>query len=339
MKYNIGDRVKFLNEAGEGSISKIIDNDTVYVLGVDGFEIPYPVKELLIIENIQINYSAVSEKKIEEAPKKIVEIVPEYTKSEEVNLYFAFVPKNQSNVTDSELKAYLINDSNYFIFYNIAKKSGENYKSITGILEPNMKNVYETFHTSDVDEKIDINIQLIFFDKKAYKLREPFSKFIKISEVKFFKQNSFSTNDFFDEFAMIVPILEDNAMQKAMETLTESEIEKVKSEKEKTPAKKEFKKPEDKSLKEVDLHLHELIDNEEGLSDHEKLQIQIGKFNTEMRSAIKEKYEKIVFIHGVGNGTLKLEIRRELQRVYRGYQFQDASFREYGFGATMVLLR
>jgi len=32
-------------------------------------------------------------------------------------------------------------------------------------------------------------------------------------------------------------------------------------------------------------------------------------------------------------------VRRELQRKYPKYPFQDASFREYGFGATMVLLK
>jgi hypothetical protein len=49
-------------------------------------------------------------------------------------------------------------------------------------------------------------------------------------------------------------------------------------------------------------------------------------------------HRKIVFIHGVGNGKLKLEIRRSLDRDYPQLKYQDASFQEYGYGATMVIL-
>jgi dsDNA-specific endonuclease/ATPase MutS2 len=50
------------------------------------------------------------------------------------------------------------------------------------------------------------------------------------------------------------------------------------------------------------------------------------------------KSKKIVFIHGVGNGKLKHELRRILDAEYKNLRYQDASFKEYGFGATMVLL-
>ena len=102
---------------------------------------------------------------------------------------------------------------------------------------------------------------------------------------------------------------------------------------------KEFIKKEPKLIKEVDLHIHELIDDETGMSDFGKLQFQLDVFHKEMASAIKEGYKRIVFIHGVGTGSLKLKIRNELQHKYKQYQFQDASFKEYGYGATMVLLR
>lgn len=56
-----------------------------------------------------------------------------------------------------------------------------------------------------------------------------------------------------------------------------------------------------------------------------------------MESNAKNKGRKIVFIHGVGNGVLKNEIRKQLERKYKVY-YQDASFREYGYGATMVII-
>jgi len=61
-------------------------------------------------------------------------------------------------------------------------------------------------------------------------------------------------------------------------------------------------------------------------------------FRDEMKKAIAERVKKIVFIHGKGDGVLKTEIRQELKTNYKKYQFQDASFQQYGFGATMVYI-
>ena len=52
-----------------------------------------------------------------------------------------------------------------------------------------------------------------------------------------------------------------------------------------------------------------------------------------------KKGQKIVFIHGKGDGVLRKGILQELKYKYKNYQSQDASFREYGFGATMVTIR
>ena len=52
-----------------------------------------------------------------------------------------------------------------------------------------------------------------------------------------------------------------------------------------------------------------------------------------------KKGQKIVFIHGKGNGILKNSILTELKTKYKNYYYQDASFREYGFGATMVTIK
>jgi dsDNA-specific endonuclease/ATPase MutS2 len=51
------------------------------------------------------------------------------------------------------------------------------------------------------------------------------------------------------------------------------------------------------------------------------------------------KGQKIVFIHGKGEGVLRSEIEKQLRTRYKTYYFQDASFREYGFGATMVTIK
>jgi dsDNA-specific endonuclease/ATPase MutS2 len=91
-----------------------------------------------------------------------------------------------------------------------------------------------------------------------------------------------------------------------------------------------------KSLeKEVDLHIGELIEETNGLSNFEMLNIQLERFEKELDEAIEKNMKKIVFIHGVGNGRLKQEITAILKTI-KGITFHDASYKEYGYGATQV---
>jgi dsDNA-specific endonuclease/ATPase MutS2 len=92
-------------------------------------------------------------------------------------------------------------------------------------------------------------------------------------------------------------------------------------------------------VEEVDLHIHELVDNPNDYTPGQMIEIQLARFKVALEGGIKGKTRKMVFIHGVGNGRLKHEIRKELEKNYSKYRYQDASFREYGFGATMVFLK
>ena len=46
-----------------------------------------------------------------------------------------------------------------------------------------------------------------------------------------------------------------------------------------------------------------------------------------------------MFIHGKGEGVLRRAIINELNYRYKKYTYQDASFQEYGYGATQVTIR
>jgi len=69
------------------------------------------------------------------------------------------------------------------------------------------------------------------------------------------------------------------------------------------------------------------------------LELQMRTFELELGKAVTDGLEKIVFIHGVGNGILKAKIRGTLDREYPQYFYQDASYQKYKFGATLVYLR
>ena len=90
---------------------------------------------------------------------------------------------------------------------------------------------------------------------------------------------------------------------------------------------------------EVDLHIHELLDDTTNMTNGEMLEYQLGVFRKTLDEYKDRKGQKIVFIHGKGEGVLRNAILKELKSKYRDYPYQDASFREYGFGATMVTIR
>ena len=89
---------------------------------------------------------------------------------------------------------------------------------------------------------------------------------------------------------------------------------------------------------EVDLHFHELVDDISGLKDRTKLDIQLNHFERMMRIAAEQKIKRIVFIHGVGQGVLRHQIRSRLEMYYPECTVRDANPREYGAGATEIFL-
>ena len=88
----------------------------------------------------------------------------------------------------------------------------------------------------------------------------------------------------------------------------------------------------------VDLHASELLDSTAGLSPADILNLQIDRFAEVMQANLRFPGTKIVFIHGKGEGVLRQALMKELTHRFKGHDVQDASFREYGFGATQVTI-
>ena len=89
---------------------------------------------------------------------------------------------------------------------------------------------------------------------------------------------------------------------------------------------------------EVDLHIHELVDDQREIPDRAKIAIQMNHFDRMMDIAKREKLRRIVFIHGVGHGVLRHQIRNSLEQHHPDCSFRDGDPRRYGSGATEVWL-
>ena len=101
----------------------------------------------------------------------------------------------------------------------------------------------------------------------------------------------------------------------------------------------QVKKEKTPSIIEVDLHINQLLDFTIGMSNTEIITVQLSKFRQTLEENRNKKGQKIVFIHGRGEGVLRSAILSELESKYKNFSVQDASFKEYGFGATMVTIR
>lgn len=108
-------------------------------------------------------------------------------------------------------------------------------------------------------------------------------------------------------------------------------------EKEKVQARQQRKQSRDEELV-IDLHAGELLETTAGMSAGDIKKYQIDIFNRTMQEHINEKGKKIVFIHGKGDGVLRKAVIDELKYKYKSCEYQDASFQQYGFGATMVII-
>lgn len=103
--------------------------------------------------------------------------------------------------------------------------------------------------------------------------------------------------------------------------------------------KAERQKAEKADIIEVDLHIEALLDNINGLSPSVLLNTQLTEFRIMMDRNLKKKGQRIVFIHGKGEGVLREALIKELTHRYRTCTYEDASFQRYGYGATMVTIK
>lgn len=89
----------------------------------------------------------------------------------------------------------------------------------------------------------------------------------------------------------------------------------------------------------IDLHIENLIDSYKGMSNGEILKIQMTRFKRFLNNSIDRRQRKVVVIHGVGEGVLRHEIRKELDIYHPYFEYYDASYEEFGYGATEIRLQ
>ncbi|MDR0802773.1 Smr/MutS family protein [Fluviicola sp.] len=86
---------------------------------------------------------------------------------------------------------------------------------------------------------------------------------------------------------------------------------------------------------EIDLHIEEILESIQGMSNTEILMKQMAEFRAMFKKAKNQSVYKLIVIHGVGEGVLKNAIRTYLSQQDQ-VEVYDADFLEYGKGATAI---
>lgn len=342
----VGDIVRYLNSVGGGRITKIVEN-MAYV-DEDGFETPVLLRECVVVTPAQpkpkteSKYVAPTTTLPAEKEKPVAD--EEVPGGDLLNIVLAYEPEEIKHLSTTEYDAYLVNDSNYYLYFTyLTRSDGHDWVTrFAGIVEPSIQ-VHLEHLTRDMVGDIDrVAIQYVAFKRdKEFKLKAPVAVEYAVDNTKFFKLHCFHDNVYFDTPVIAFDIVKNDVPQR-IQVIDSSRLE------EGIRAKKAADKPSRRPVQqhkpkngliEVDLHIDELVDTTAGLDNSDMLRLQLKEFNRVMAENIKKPGTKIVFIHGKGEGVLRNALLKELKHKYRSCNVQDASFREYGFGATQVTIK
>lgn len=360
--------MRFLNSVGGGKITRM-EGRLAYVEDEDGFETPMLASELVVVlpaghENpknagkLMFDQKAVDAvkardletRKAQELTKEVTpepepELpVEETAHGEKISLSLAFEPRNIKELSKTSFAAVLVNDSNYFLSLAfLTKGEGQHGWKVAyeGTLEPNMVLDLASYTHTEVPQLEKVALQAIAFKKeKEFSLKAPVSVQRKLDLTKFYKAHCFRPGKYFDSPVLEFELVTDDVPFRPVDF---SPLEAAGEKKDKPRKRKIDKRPEDNPhkllpLQEVDLHIGELLDTTAGLDNKAMMEVQLKAVRKEMNRHIKRQGQKIVFIHGKGDGVLRNAVRALLKKEYPKAEIQDASFQEYGFGATLVTI-
>jgi hypothetical protein len=339
MKYNVGDKVRFLNEVGGGIISGIVNASTVNVADDDGFETPVRTIDLVVVGRDEYKPPDKPPDTPPDKPASMIEPSIDVVDSDDYELLLALVPGDRANPDDCNLDLYFINDSSFYCSYIVAQHTSNDKLCLLAqsIVEPEIKEFVCRIDKANANSNLALNIGCFLYKHKEYKYYPPEQINVALDSLKLLKSSSFTENEFFDENAYILKIAA-NSIPEPQISINQQELEKaIKQKNTAQPLEPPQKSKPD--LLEVDLHIEELVEDIRGLDNGQIFEIQKARFIIAMEHCLTSKTKRMVFIHGVGNGRLKHEVRRLLDTQYAGLvHYHDASFKEYGFGATMVML-
>lgn len=356
-KFQVGDKVNFLNATGGGTVKRIIDTRMVEVTIEDGFDIPVLMSDLVldfrsqpdrrqqIVDNIQKEIQQkqiIEEKENDDARRSALRRFGR--NAEEEGLYLAFVPQDQQWLLTGLLDVVLVNHTEADALYSFNIKENDKYINVDyGSVAPHSKVVIESVSREDIEFWCEGYIQVILTQEESDFVYHPLHAPFSLRSNRFFKDGSYVESGVLGEKAVMIKLSSVIALKG-----TDTDFTKLMKDDNKKTITSGNKLLKEKAAIDrhqtapgeaiVDLHIGELVDNISGMSSNDIFRIQINYFKKMLESAITNEYDKVTFIHGVGNGVLKNAIIEELKN-YENTSNRMASIIKFGVGAIDVMIR
>ena len=221
--------MRFLNTVGGGRVARITA-DTAWVEDADGFEIPTPLKDCVVVEAgdtfiPEIRPPKIIQEKLRQGRTEPAAPAPSEVRrpatpaprparplsagEDELTVQLAFLPQDRAKLGLTNYEAYLVNYSGFTLYYVYLSAVGTGYKvRSTGTIEPHGDAFLEEFAPADLNDLEQLAIQILpFHDGGITKLQNPLSVRLKLDVTKFFKLHSFRPNDYFTDDALMLPII------------------------------------------------------------------------------------------------------------------------------------
>ena len=264
MKFNIGDKVKFLNTKGGGIVSKIISPSMVNVMIEDGFEIPTVTNELVKIEPQgkaermfdedfrAPTFSRQSAVGSQQSEDRSQETEVRRQKSEDGNsadrepptadrqsplgnfsfrakntpgVYLAFVPHDQKWMVTGNVEIYLFNYTSSDVLYAFFL---EGEKKLFGkdydVLFAGNKIHIDTIDRDELLKWTKGIVQLILFSEEPDKIYLPVSAEFDLSPRRFNDENNYKISQFMEERLLLVSLAQTAALGSIV-TMEESKMD------------------------------------------------------------------------------------------------------------------
>ena len=315
MQFKLGDFVRFVDEKREGYVTRIIDSLTLGVTDTDGFEIPVAISNLTSVYGHQSNLVK---------PDEFASILaPADGKFVEEGIFIAVV---ESQKASSVVHFTLINRSSYQLLLSLKTDLKGKYKGeFGGVVQAKGQAQLYSENLADLEIWPEFNFQLLCFTieniapKAPLVLKRKFrAKDFSSSKIQIPELNKYGWLIRLDEPLLLIDA------QKLKESLFRGSSEQTKVAIPST---------------EIDLHIEKLRDDYQFLDQSEMITIQLAYFQQMLDAAIVHQMPKIVFIHGVGNGTLRHHIHKVISKHPQVRTFMDAQKEKFGFGATEVVFK
>jgi len=314
MQFKLGDFVRFVDERREGYITRIIDDEMIGVTSDDDFEISVLASKVTTVHG---HKSTAVESQAFEETRAV---------GGEFNTKGVYLAVTSDQRIASVVHFHLVNETSYQLLLTLTTEKLHKFKGeYAGIIAPKSTAKVFSAPLQDIQLWPKFHFQALFYTSQNIALAEPLV----------YKEN-FKAKDFAGSKKQ-VPLLKEQAW---LIQLDEPEMvidaEKLKESFFK-PAeeKREIEKP----VAEVDLHIEKLRDDHQFLGNAEILNIQLDAFKKALDAAVVHKLPSVVFIHGVGNGTLKNELHKIAGKHQHVQTFMDARKEKFGYGATKLILK